>query len=212
MVFLGWWSYDGRICKTKSGKVGRFIVYQGLNFIDRWMESMVHRLWAISWLQLNLVFRSNSLKLARWHLVHYLRTDYLRTEAISYALSSKSVIESPYCRITGIVNWSTLGLKAVLTYVNTDVYRSKSLFTSKLRVFDLDGVTNRSEELLPGVHSPIHQHNTRLTSRGLRYDPNHFRLHKSFWIRDKFDQGVMPPRAYNWYFFMQIMKIFFHSF
>ena len=70
-------------------------------------------------------------------------------------------------------------------------------FTSKLRVFDLDGVTNRSEELLPGVHSPIHQHNTRLTSRGLRYDPNHFRLHKSFWIRDKFDQGVMPPRAYN---------------
>ena len=90
------------------------------------------------------------------------------------------------------------------------MYRSKSLFTSKLRVFDLDGVTNRSEELLPGVHSPIHQHNTRLTSRGLRYDPNHFRLHKSFWIRDKFDQGVMPPRAYNWYFFScRLWKYFF---
>lgn len=104
-----------------------------------------------------------------------------------------------------------------MTYVNIDVYRSKSLFTSKLRVFDLDGVTNRSEELLPGVHSPIHQHNTRLTSRGLRYDPNHFRLHKSFWIRDKFDQGVMPPRAYNWYscrlwkYFFIVFRIILHK-
>jgi len=65
------------------------------------------------------------------------------------------------------------------------------------RVFDLDGITNRCEELLPGWDIANYAHDNRVTSRGLRFDPNHFRLHKTFWMKDKFDQSIMPPRTYN---------------
>ena len=65
------------------------------------------------------------------------------------------------------------------------------------RVFDLDGITNRCEELLPGFDVPNYAHDNKVTSRGLRFDPNHFRLHKTFWTKDKFDQPIMPPKVYN---------------
>ena len=52
----------------------------------------------------------------------------------------------------------------------------KKVLNNKLRVFDLDGVTNRSEEMLPGRPiSPNFLHDPKITTKGLRFDPNHFR-------------------------------------